>query len=164
MRPMKNRKNRRWGLLLFSPAIVVMTACATTSGYVYKNVDTPVVLSPSDAHDFEYVRVDQSGDELTVYGKVRHEHTYCETEGHVDIAVVASDDQAAFVGSMPIVRGPSKRPGWYGAAFRAKLPVVLSDDNRILLAFHDPACITGPTFDCGQNAARTDHAEPAHAR
>lgn len=149
-----------WRHVLLGLLAIGGTACASTVPYVSGNLEGRTALADSATHGFEYVRVDQADGQLTVYGKVDHRHSRCESEGHVDVAVVGPEGDITFVASIPMSDRGSRRKGWYGAAFRARLPTAVPSGGRVQLAFHDPSCTTNPTFDCGDNSA----AGPVHPK
>ena len=135
--------------------VISGTGCAATTPYIWNDLDARVAATPSPFHEFTYVRVYEKRGELVVYGKVRHEHEFCEDEGYVDLVVEGHDGVQAV--SLPLLRQSYKRHGWYGAGFRARLGVS-SPPSSIRLAFHDDACHVGDTFDCGDNHALVEGA------
>ena len=140
---------------------LALPACATTEGYVIKSVPGEVALQDSDFHSFEYVNLKRRKGQLVVYGKIRHDHAPCFTEGHVDLRVSSSGDATGFEASLPLRRGSHRARGWAGAAFRAELPYTLDDGARVRLAFHEDRCAKPASFRCrdGRAAASSRDSE-----
>ena len=139
-------------------AILGVVVAAGVSGcssgpYISKNIKNPVKLTPSSTHGFESITVEQQRGQLTVYGRLHHRHTFCQTEGHVDLALTSARDGTTFKASVPIVYRGYKRRGWYSASFRARLPLRVAPNTIVRVAVHDPSCFKGDTFNCGANRA-----------
>ncbi len=141
---------RNAGISLLAVACGLEVGCASRQPFAVHDPLSPVALESSPYHEFTYVRVYERNGELVVYGKVRHEHEFCENEGHVDLVMEGSDGTR--VASLPLRNQSARQRGWYGAAFRARLNVGAAPDV-VRLAFHDDGCHAGGTYDCGDNRA-----------
>ncbi|MCP4646808.1 MAG: hypothetical protein GY852_03615 [bacterium] len=137
---------------IISSFLTVAPLMANTP-YINKDVDAGIELVSSESHEFSYVRAYNDGDEFVLYGKVDHLHTYCLTEGHVDLTIQNAAGVELESTSLPIVKKGNRRKGWSGAHFRARLSQALPEGAKLKLMFHDPECFTGATFDCGRNIA-----------
>jgi len=134
-------------LIIFS--LLPVSALMATTPYISKDVDVGMELVPSECHEFSYVRAYNDGDEFVLYGKVDHRHTHCVTEGHVEATVLNAAGEKLKSMSLPIVKRGNRRKGWSGAHFRVRLSQKLSEGTTLRLAFDDPECFTGDSFDCG---------------
>ena len=128
-------------------------SCVASQPYVNTNIANPVELRDSPAHAFTYVNVTEDDGQLVVFGKVRHHHVACASAAHVDLAAIGTDGRATHQISIPMQRRNSRARGWYGAAFRARLPLRIPPDQVIRLAFHDQQCVATQTYDCRENQA-----------
>ena len=144
---------RRLTLLALLGLSGALSSCVTTQPYIHHNVENSVRLLGTAAHAFRYVNVTEDDGELVVYGKIEHNHLACKSEGHVDVAVLNGNASPAFSTSIPVVRRNSRPHGWYGAAFRARLPVRLTEGQTVRLAFHDDGCVTTQAYNCRDNQA-----------
>jgi len=95
----------------------------------------------SRAHSFELVRVYQDAGEWVIYGRVHHWHDACYPAAHVDLALLDLHQQIVVRHSLPLVHRGTHRRGWYGAAFRTRIPGHLQPSDTIRVAFHDDACL-----------------------
>lgn len=142
-------------MLAMSAVVIALSGCASTRPYVYSGLKTPITVRDSEFHRVTYVRAYERGGELVVYGKLEHDHGYCSTEGHVDLAITDGQGRGIQAASLPLRAGSLKQHGWFGASFRARLRVTPPADSQLLLAVHDAGCWVGETFDCGENVAVT---------
>lgn len=129
-----------------SAVLLLGVACVEVRPYINANPSIGVKTSDSRAHAFEYVKIAQDGDELVVYGKVAHRHDICESDGHVDLAIIAPGGSVAYATSLPLTRG-SRVHGWHGAAFRTRVAFRLAPEHVVRLAFHGERCSGGEVVD-----------------
>jgi hypothetical protein len=128
-------------------------ACTTVHHDINSEVGNPIQLHDSDSHRFRSVKVDTDDDGLILYGSVKHNHIACDQEGHVDLAILSSTNSTSYSTSIPLRQGSKRLRGWYGASFRARIPLQLDSDQIIHLVFHDDNCVSEQTYDCGSNQA-----------
>jgi len=129
------------------------SGCATTVPYINKDLPEPLELSDTAFHQFSSVTAYEDGGEVVLYGKARHSHSYCKTEGHVDIASVDEQGQVIYTASLPLKGSSSRKGGWYRADFRTRIDGKALRGTTVRLAFHDADCVSGFAFDCGENQA-----------
>ena len=121
-------------------AAVSIAGCHTTHGAVVGNVDSEVLLRDSPYHQFDYVAIDQEGDQLRVYGKLRRQSSDCEGVGDVSLTVLEPSGSQASEYLFPLRNQCTRCRGWHGAAFRGTIPVDLQPGQQLRLAFHQDAC------------------------
>ena len=145
--------------ILFALALL-SASCASTRPYIANESQAALDLQPTPYHDFSYVRLYPEDGKLVLYGKVTHRHGWCEKEPHVDLSIIGPDNQVARKTSLPIANRGGKRHGWYGAAFRVKLPEAPAKGQNVRLAFHETGCSKSENFDCGGDAAVDPQEKP----
>ena len=141
-------------LLVLTASLVGLAAssgCASARPYISSNLDDPIEVSHSEVHELTYVRAYDDGDDLVIYGRVNHMHRFCPSEGHVDLVLIRQDGEVLERVSIPIVDRGTRRRGWFGAAFRARLTGHAAERASLRLAVHDERCFRQETFDCGSN-------------
>jgi len=153
MKTTKSSRNHLMTLAILGLAVAAGVSGCSSGPYISKNIKNPVKLTPSPTHGFESITIEQQRGRLTVYGRLEHRHTFCLTEGHVDLALTSAQGGTTFQASVPIVYRGYKRRGWYSASFRARLPLRVAPNTIVRVAVHDPSCFKGDTFNCGANRA-----------
>ena len=128
--------------VLTLPAIMIsllMCSCVSRSiPYISNDIDLKIKLVPTRCHEFLYVRAYYKGDELVLYGKLKHVHDVCKIEGHVDLAVMNGDGSIVDSMNLPVVDRGNHRKGWNGAHFRTRIAKQSSDAAAIRLSYHHP--------------------------
>ena len=114
----------------------VLLACGASRVDLVKAHIATVTAVPSDQKEFYAVYAEQLGDELLIFGKLNSKPSTVSLPGQVDAAIVGGDGNLLSTFSMPIQKHGKKRPGWYGAHFRARIPLVVPKGAAIRLAFH----------------------------
>jgi len=138
------------GMLIF---LAWMMGACTASVDLVKTRRARIELLPSDTHELYQVSAFQEGGELVLYGKVKLVCGFCILPGYVDIAIVSKDGKLVHSASMPYVDRGRRRGGWFGAHFRARIPISVPVGARIRLAFHGEHCHRGMTFTTRNNWA-----------
>lgn len=137
--------------------------CGSATNLVKAKAATIVTL-PSQTHHLYEVYAFQEGDNLVIYGKVKQTSGFCITPGHVDVAIVGKNgDVVSTFGIPSIKRGGKKRPGWFGAHYRARIKMMVPLFAQIRLAFHGDHCYPGMTFDVAENYAAPEAYTREHA-
>jgi len=136
-------------------ALMLPSSCSSQGTYLDSTVGSPVQLQASAFHDFELVRAYADDGELVVYGRVRHTHGPCAPPAHVDLAILDAQQNPVVKQSLPLVRRSQRNRGWFGAAFRTRIPGHPQPGETIRLAFHDDGCVPTTQYDCGSNVAVT---------
>jgi len=127
--------------------------CATTAPYLNTDLPEPLELNDTPFHQFSSVTAYEDDGELVLYGKAQHSHTFCKTEGHVDVAGIDAQGQVVYTASLPLKGRSSRKGGWYRADFRTRIEGSALRGTTVRLAFHDVECVSGFAFDCGENQA-----------
>ena len=125
-----------------------LTGCVSKTPYVSTNLSNSVELKESTVHAFEYVKIEQQDGELTVYGKVHHNHINCAKEGYVDVTVVTAEGNVSYTAGLVLVKGSNKVKGWHGAAFRGRLKTTLNSGDVVRLSFHAEKCHESEVIEC----------------
>ncbi len=136
-------------MVLFGLAGILAGGCASTGPYVSSNVSNPVTTHASECQQFEYVRVEQKGEQLTLYGKLDSNDHACQRRGHVQVTVSDAEGNALERFCLSIVDRGQRRRGWFGAAFRTRIPYTLPPGAAVELSICDDVCRDpDQPFDC----------------
>ena len=126
------------GLLTFGLAVI--SSCSISRVNLIEQGQAKLVVVPSKTHALEKNILYQDGDELIVYGKVKHRTEFCMRQGHVDLVIIGPDGTIIKKASLPYVDRGQHRKGWSGAHFRLRLPYKLPPHSTVRLAFDDENC------------------------
>lgn len=134
--------------------LIALTTCACEGSRVdiIQSQIAAVTNLATDTHRLKDIRVFQDGSKLVVFGKVEQTQGFCITPGWVDLAIV-KEDKVIYQASIPHRRGNHRNRGWYGADFRARLPIQVQRDAEIRLIYHGDTCHSGETFEVARNLA-----------
>ena len=126
---------------------------ASTRLFVSNDYSKTLKTTDSSFHQFKYVRLYEEDGALVLYGKIAHTHQFCEGKAHVDLAGVDADGTVIYKSSLAIRPQSGRKRGWYGAAFRTRIPTNALGNGTLQLSFHDAGCHGDHTFDCDDNRA-----------
>lgn len=135
--------NRRWGIITIGAALIaawMILACGPTWVDLGKQGTVSVKALPTKEIRFESVYVEQRGSDLYLFGRLQKNGGGDALKGMVKAVIVDPDGVLLSELNIPVLTGGKKRPGWYGAHFRAKVPLVLSEGSAVRLAFHPCSC------------------------
>lgn len=119
-------------------ALLILSCVSRSIPYISNDIDLKIKLVPTRCHEFYYVRAYYKGDELVLYGKLKHVHDICKIEGHVDLAVISDDGSIIDSMNLPVADRGKHRKGWNGAHFRIKIAKRFPDADTIRLSYHHP--------------------------
>ena len=133
--------------------IIVSPGCAHHRVDLVKSITAKLEVVPTvRTHRIEHVFAFQEGPDLIVYGKLKKVGGFCLTPGWIDMAVV-SEGKVLYKAGLPYIKRGKRRPGWYGANFRVRVPMRVPKGAAIRLALHGDSCHLGETFDVADNRA-----------
>jgi hypothetical protein len=141
-------------MLLFFVALKCV-ACGAAQVDLAKARTATITTLPSETHELYAVFIYQQEDDLVIYGKIKKTQGFCITPGHIDVAIVGKGGEILSSFGIPIERRAKERPGWFGAHYRARIPLIVPHGTEVRLAFHGEHCYRGMTFDVEDNVAIT---------
>ena len=130
-----------------------LSACGAVRVDLVKADIATLTTLPSETHELYAVYAEQTENELMIFGKVKRKRGFCMQAGHVDAAIIDKKGKVLSSFGMPIIKRGRKRPGWLGANFRARVPLVVPKGAAIRLAFHGDHCYPQMTFEVTDNYA-----------
>ena len=144
---MRKRKSLKWTVcLVWVCTLLPLVSPGQADGpYIANETEADLVLIPSEAHSFEYIRLVWAGDRLVLYGKLDHRHHRGVHEGHVDVSVIDGKGEAVLSRTVSVVPRGHRRKGWRGAHFRTRLKVAPLQTSRIRMEIHEPSCLREET-------------------
>ncbi|MCP4674469.1 MAG: hypothetical protein GY854_02920 [Deltaproteobacteria bacterium] len=144
---------RRPTSMCLSFLAIICLSCGAAQVDLVKTHRATIYKVPSETHELYAVYAFQKGNDFVIYGKVKKTRGVCITPGHVDVAVIGKDGKILSAFGIPIRKCGKKRPGWYGANYRARTPFVVPKDAEVRLAFHGEHCYPEMTFKVANNLA-----------
>jgi|GEM_PF-5148451 len=145
-------KNNLTRILLIFVLTILIGACASNKYYLNNETsNNNIEIKDGETHQFKYVRLYQEGNNILIYGKMKHSNENICLDTHVDIRLIAKNGVVENI-SAPLVDRGLRRTGWSGAHFRAELPA-LNQDYKLLLTVHENYSSNkgNDCFDCGKH-------------
>ena len=152
---MKTRRPHTFWMLFLIGILFSVTSCATSIENLAKTgtVSIEIVPSPSRNIAVSEVSVYQDNEELLIKGKVKRKTTIFESGGHVDIAIIDPDDMVIELLSTDYVPRIINRKGARESTFIVRMPIILSEDSTVRVAYHPGKRWNNGIFNCGMNMA-----------
>jgi len=130
----------RTALFVTATCFALGVGCASSTPYVMSSIESEISVRNSKVNEFSFVRVYDDRDELVIYGKVEPHYSYCRSSPLVELSIEQEDGAVLEHVCIPIVNRGTRRRGWFGASFRARLPCHESRRAKIQLSFRDSRC------------------------
>jgi hypothetical protein len=139
--------------VLGAAVALALSGCVAQKHYLYSSVANSVELGSSPFHQFKVVRVYADDGDLVVYGKVGHSHSDCSPAARVGLSILDASGTPVLQRSLPLVDRGTRRRGWSGAAFRARVAGHPRPGDTIVLAFQDRGCTAFAGIDRSRDFA-----------